>query len=75
MEHLDSQGRPKLVEACTYPLTGRGCVDVVVTDLGLFRFRDGRACLEEVAPGFTAGEVLALTGFPATAAEPVGEMR
>ncbi|HYZ02574.1 MAG TPA: 3-oxoacid CoA-transferase subunit A [Candidatus Binatia bacterium] len=75
MEHLDSQGRPKLVDECTYPLTGQGCVDVVVTDVGLFRFRDGHACLEEVAPGFTADEVLAMTGFRASKADPVREMR
>ena len=61
MEHCDSKGRPKLRRECTYPLTGKNCVDYVVTDLGLFRFKDGRCILEEVAPGFTAAEVLKLT--------------
>jgi 3-oxoacid CoA-transferase len=61
MEHTDSRGRPKLVGECTYPLTGRACVDVVVTDLALLRRRDGRFTIEEVAPGFTAGEVADLT--------------
>jgi 3-oxoacid CoA-transferase len=60
MEHHDSRGRPKLVRRCTYPLTGKACVDVVVTDLAVLRRRDGTFVLEDVAPGFTPAEVLAL---------------
>jgi 3-oxoacid CoA-transferase len=65
MQHCDSAGEPKLVERCTYPLTGRRCVDIVMTDLGLFRYRDGEWTLDETAPGFTADEVLSLTSLPA----------
>jgi 3-oxoacid CoA-transferase len=61
MEHTDSKGRPKLRRQCTYPLTARGCVDYVVTDLALLRWDGSRFLLEEVAPGFTAQEVLDLT--------------
>src|SRR6202795_2750209 len=61
MEHTDSKGRPKLRRECTYPLTGKACVDYVVTDLALFHWRDGRCVLEEIAPGFTPQEVIALT--------------
>jgi 3-oxoacid CoA-transferase len=61
MEHSDSKGRPKLRRTCTYPLTGKGCVNYVVTDLALLRWHDGRFVLDEVAPGFTPREVLALT--------------
>jgi 3-oxoacid CoA-transferase len=71
MEHTDSRGRPKLVRECTYPLTGRACVDVVVTDLALMRRRDGRFAIEEVAPGFTAGEVASLTEMEVTVADEV----
>jgi len=60
MEHSDSKGRPKLRRKCTYPLTGKGCVSYVVTDLALLRWRDGRFVLDEVAPGFTPREVLGL---------------
>lgn len=60
MEHSDSKGRPKLRRKCTYPLTGRGCVKYVVTDLALLRWHDGRFILDEVAPGFTPREVLEL---------------
>jgi 3-oxoacid CoA-transferase len=61
MEHRDSRDRPKLVRRCTYPLTGRACVGIVVTDLAVLRRRDGALVLEDVAPGFTPEEVLALT--------------
>jgi len=60
MEHRDSRDRPKLVRRCTYPLTGKGCVGVVVTDLAVLVRRDGAFVLEDVAPGFTAREVLEL---------------
>ena len=61
MEHRDSRDRAKLVRSCTYPLTGAGCVDIVVTDLAVLRRVDGAFRIEEVAPGFTPAEVAALT--------------
>ena len=61
MEHRDSQDRPKLVRRATMPLTGRACVDIVVTDLAILRRVDGVFVLEQVAEGFTPAEVLALT--------------
>jgi len=61
MEHSDSKGRPKLRKKCTYPLTGKGCVNYVVTDLALLRWHGGRFVLDEVAPGFTPREVVELT--------------
>ena len=60
MEHTDSKGRPKLRKKCTYPLTGKGGVTYVVTDLVLLRWHGGRFVLDEVAPGFTPREVLDL---------------
>ena len=61
MEHRDSQGRPKLVRKTEYPLTGVACVDVVVTDLAILRRIDGEFVIDEVAQGFSAEEVRALT--------------
>lgn len=61
MEHRDSQDRPKLRGSCTYPLTGKTCVDIVVTDLAILRRTDHQWSVEAVADGFTADEVLALT--------------
>ena len=74
MEHSDSKGRPKLRRECTYPLTGKGCVTYVVTDLALLHWQDGRFVLQEVAPGFTAREVMELTEMEVTAAPDVGTM-
>ncbi|HWG00964.1 MAG TPA: 3-oxoacid CoA-transferase [Trebonia sp.] len=77
-EHTDSRGNPKLVGACTYPLTAPGCVDVIVTDLALLR-RPSRSVtgfvLEEIAAGFTVEEVVSLTGMPVTVAGPVRVMQ
>ena len=75
LEHTDSEGRPKLVERCEFPLTAPACVDTVVTDLALLRRDDGRFRLDEVARGFTVDEVLSLTGMTVTVAGTVGIMQ
>jgi 3-oxoacid CoA-transferase len=74
MEHTDSKGRPKLRRACTYPLTGKQCVSYVVTDLALLRWDKTRFILDEVAPGFTAREIMALTEMEITPAREVRTM-
>ena len=61
MPHLANDGSQKLVRQCTFPLTGTGCVDVVVTDLCVLRRVEGRFFLEQTAPGFTADEIESLT--------------
>lgn len=63
MEHRDSRDRPKVVRRCDYALTGKACVDLLVTDLALFRRVDGRLAIERVAPGFAEQEVLDLTAM------------
>jgi 3-oxoacid CoA-transferase len=60
MEHTDSKYRPKLRRLCTYPLTGRQCVNWLVTDLAVLHWVDDRFVLEAVAPGFTPEDVTAL---------------
>ena len=74
MEHADSKGRPKLRRKCTYPLTGKGCVNYVVTDLALLRWDGNRFVLDEVAPGFTPQEVVELTEMEMTAGPDVKVM-
>jgi 3-oxoacid CoA-transferase len=59
MEHTDSKGRTKLPRRCKYPLTGKHCVDWLVTDLAVLHWVDGRFVLEAVAPGFTPEEIKA----------------
>ncbi|WP_194744180.1 CoA transferase subunit B [Thermaurantiacus tibetensis] len=64
MEHVDRAGRPKFVPRCTLPLTGRNCVDVIITDLAVFERPDRKGSpfrLVELAPGVTADEVAAKT--------------
>lgn len=64
MEQVERSGAPKLVEACTMPLTGAGVVDRLITDLGVFDLDRGRRplTLVELAPGVTVEEVRAKTG-------------
>jgi len=61
MEHTDPQGRPKIVKECTYPLTAKECVDLIVTDLGVIDVTKEGLVLREIAPGWTFEEVQALT--------------
>jgi 3-oxoacid CoA-transferase B subunit len=50
-------GEPKLVRECTFPLTARESADVVVTELAVFRFRDGSLVLTELLDGATVEDV------------------
>jgi len=63
MEHNSKDGSPKFIPACTLPLTGRNVVDMIVTDLAVFRRPDhqSRFQLVECAPGVSADEVRART--------------
>jgi 3-oxoacid CoA-transferase len=75
MEHVDSKGRPKLVERAEYPITAPACVDAVVTDLALLRWDGSGFTLEEIAAGFTVDEVLALTPMTVSVPDTVGVMQ
>ena len=75
MEHTDSQGRPKLVKECSYPLTVPERVTTVVTDLALLERENGAFVLREVARGFDVDEVLALTDMHVEVPEHVGVMQ
>ena len=57
MEHTDRSGRSKLVRECTYPLTGKECVDLIVTDIAVIEPKEEGLLLREVAPGWTAEDV------------------
>ncbi len=61
MEHAGKDKKPKIVKKCSYPLTGVQCVDVIITDLAVIEVTPGGLVLREVAPGYTAGEIQAIT--------------
>lgn len=64
MEHATKDGRPKILEACTLPLTGLACVSAVCTDRAWLEVTPEGLVLTELAPGETVASVQALTGPP-----------
>ncbi len=71
MDHLTKKGQPKLLAACTLPLTGRGVVSRVVTDLGVLDVADGEFHLLELAPEVTLDQVGAGTDAPLVDRRPI----
>ncbi len=61
MTHVTGDGQPKMVEECTYPLTARQCVNLVITDVAVIEVTREGLLLKELAPGWGPEEVQAIT--------------
>ena len=61
MLHTTRENEPRIVSNCTFPLTARGCVSLIVTDLAVIEVAKEGLVLREIAPGWTVPEVQALT--------------
>lgn len=74
MTHASKSGQSKLLKACTLPLTGKGCIKRVLTDLALMDIENGAFILRERAPGVSVEEIQKLTEGALTIPEHVPEM-
>jgi acetate CoA/acetoacetate CoA-transferase beta subunit len=73
MQHM-VRGQSKLVRRCNLPLTSLRPVDLIVTELAVIAFEDGRLRLRETAPGVSVEQVRAATEANLAIDEPVPEM-
>ncbi len=62
MEHTAKDGTPKILHSCTLPITGKGVVSMIITDLCVFEVEPAGLALKELQPGVTVEDVRAKTG-------------
>jgi 3-oxoacid CoA-transferase subunit B len=64
MEHTSKDGEPKILKRCTLPLTGAGVVNLLITELAVFKVGRPGLSLIELSPGTTVEEITSRTGVP-----------
>ena len=74
MEHATKRGEPKILEACTLPLTGVRVVDTIITELAVIRVTPEGMVLEEIADGSSEDQIRRLTEASLIVREPVKRM-
>lgn len=75
MTHASKNGDSKLLESCSLPLTGKGCIKKVLTDLAWLEIEDGAFILKERAPGVSVEEIIEKTQGKLIVPEHVPEMQ
>ena len=77
MEHTAKGGKHKLLENCNLPLTGKKCVDMIITEMGVFEMSREKGCfvLTEIAEGVTVDQVQEATGFSLEVSPSLGSMQ
>jgi 3-oxoadipate CoA-transferase, beta subunit len=73
-EHVTKDGKPKLVDKCTFPLTGLGCVTRVYTSLAVVDIENGHFVLREKLPSISLENLQSLTGAKLHVDGSVGEL-
>lgn len=64
MSHVDKDGNPKIVKECTLPLTSKGCVHVIITDMAVMEVTKNGLLVTELMSPYTIADVQSYTGAP-----------
>ena len=76
MEHTAKGGKHKILEKCNLPLTGKNCVDMIITEMGVFEINAEKGMtLTEIGEGFTIEDVKNATGCELIISENLQPMR